>query len=211
MASPRFARRERHALCDLLLDLGPEAPTLCGDWRTRQLAAHLFVRERRPIGAVGIVVPPLEGLAEQATTRVARRDYRRLVAAVRSPGLTPWALPPVESLANSIEFLVHHEDVRRARPGWTPRVLPEPDEDLVWRRLWPMAALLVRRAGVPVRLARSDADASRTLVRGEDPVTVRGRPSELALFLLGREQVHEVDLLGPDERVARLRAADRSF
>ena len=36
------------ALCDLFEEVGPDAPTLCGDWTTRDLAAHLVMRERRP-------------------------------------------------------------------------------------------------------------------------------------------------------------------
>ena len=57
----RYARPEREALCDLLTDLGPEAPTLCAGWRTRDLAAHLVLRERRPDAAPGILLPLLAG------------------------------------------------------------------------------------------------------------------------------------------------------
>ena len=48
MSSPSLARRERHALCDLALTLGPDAPTLCGDWTVAELVAHLLVRETQP-------------------------------------------------------------------------------------------------------------------------------------------------------------------
>ncbi len=37
--------------------VGPDAPTLCGDWTTRDLAAHLVLRERRPDAAAGILIP----------------------------------------------------------------------------------------------------------------------------------------------------------
>ncbi len=43
-------QRERAELCDLFDELGPDAPTLCGDWTTADLAAHLVVRERNPLG-----------------------------------------------------------------------------------------------------------------------------------------------------------------
>src|SRR5690606_1471098 len=43
------ASRERAALCDLLSRLGPDQPTLCEGWTTRDLAAHLLLRERRPL------------------------------------------------------------------------------------------------------------------------------------------------------------------
>src|SRR5690349_11008507 len=53
---PNFARTERAALCDLLVTVGPDAPTLCEGWTTRDLAAHLAVRDRRPDAAAGIVL-----------------------------------------------------------------------------------------------------------------------------------------------------------
>ena len=41
------------------------------------------------------------------------------------PGrLSPFALPGVDKLLNTTEYVVHHEDVRRAQPGWEPRALP---------------------------------------------------------------------------------------
>ena len=42
------AATERADLCDLFRAVGPDAPTLCEGWTTRDLAAHLVVRERRP-------------------------------------------------------------------------------------------------------------------------------------------------------------------
>ena len=41
------AQRERAALITTMRDVGPDHPTLCGQWSTRDLAAHLVVRERR--------------------------------------------------------------------------------------------------------------------------------------------------------------------
>src|SRR5688572_5613407 len=41
----RHARAERSALCDTLLRVGPDVSTLCGDWTSADLLAHLLVRE----------------------------------------------------------------------------------------------------------------------------------------------------------------------
>ena len=68
--------RERAELCDLFEELGPDAPTLSGEWRTLQLAAHLVVRESHPASA-GILVKPLERLLERARTRPRARTSRR--------------------------------------------------------------------------------------------------------------------------------------
>ena len=208
MTTPPLARRERHALCDLALRLGEDAPTLCGDWTAKELVVHLLVRERHPVGGAGILVPALSGLADRAMERVGRRSFSELVDQLRTPGLSVFALPPVEVIGNTLEYVVHHEDLRRAQPGWEPRELPESDEETIWRRLGPMSHALARKVDVPLRLARSDADASRTVRPGADPATVVGRPTELALFLFGRAQVRDLDLVGPPETVASLRAAD---
>jgi uncharacterized protein (TIGR03085 family) len=57
VAVPTLDDIERARLCDLLDDLGPDAPTLIEPWRTRDVAAHLVLRERDPIAAPGLVLP----------------------------------------------------------------------------------------------------------------------------------------------------------
>jgi hypothetical protein len=44
-------------LCDLLELLGPDADTLLAPWCTRDLAAHLYLRERDPLAGPGLVLP----------------------------------------------------------------------------------------------------------------------------------------------------------
>ncbi|MDO9455091.1 TIGR03085 family metal-binding protein [Nocardioides sp.] len=206
--SPTLARRERRDLCDLALDLGPDVPTLCGGWDARQLLAHLYVREHRPLGGLGIAVPPLSRLTDQAMERAGREEFARLVGKVRTPGLTPFALRPVEVLANTLEYVVHHEDLRRAQAGWTPRVLDPDDLDAVWRSIRLAGRMLVRPAGVPVSIRRTDTDAVATLRGGEPSVVVSGPVVELVMFLYGRDRVTGLTFEGRDELVDRVRAAD---
>ena len=52
-----FAAAERARLADLLLEKGPDAPTLCGGWSTRDLAAHLWLRESRPDAFAALFIP----------------------------------------------------------------------------------------------------------------------------------------------------------
>jgi uncharacterized protein (TIGR03085 family) len=209
--TPPLARRERHDLCDLALTLGEDAPTLCGEWTVKDLVAHLLVRENRPWSAVGIVVPPLSGLTERSMTRMARQELGVLVEKLRDPGLTVFRLKPVEVAANTIEYFVHHEDVRRAQPGWEPRSLDPADEDMLWKVVRVSGRMLARPVGVPLRIRRSDTGAWATLLRGEDPVVISGLPAELALFLYGRDQVRDLAFDGPDAAVARVRDADLGF
>ncbi len=208
MSTPSLARRERSDLCDTALTLGEDAPTLCGDWTAKDLVTHLLVRENRPLGAAGIAVPALSGLTDRDMASVGRQDFGVLVEKLRRPRFTPYVLPPVDRLLNTLEFFVHHEDLRRAQPGWEARRLAQRDQSRLWSAIRVGGRGLVRPAGVPVRIRRSDTGATAVLRRGEDPVVVTGLPSEIVLLLFGRDQVRDVDLEGPAARVARLRGAD---
>lgn len=206
-----FARRERLALADLAEQLGPDAPTLCGDWTTRELMAHLIVRESSPIGAPGILLKPLSGLTERETTRISARDYADLVERVRRPALLSSSnLPLFEGLANRIEHFIHHEDIRRATPGWEARTLPQKDQDALWLPLRTLGPALVRKAGVSVTLRRTDTGSRAVLRPGKDGVTVVGLPSEMVLFCYGRAQCH-VQLAGNEDAIAALQAADKGL
>ena len=52
MTTPATLERRRFA--DALLEVGPDAPTLCDGWSTRDLAAHVVLRDRRPDAAGGL-------------------------------------------------------------------------------------------------------------------------------------------------------------
>lgn len=206
-----FARRERLALADLAEQLGPDAPTLCGDWTTRELLAHLIVRESSPLGAPGILLKPLSGLTDRETARVAAWDYADLVERVRRPA--PWSpstLAPYEGLVNRIEHFIHHEDIRRAAPGWEPRELSMKDQDALWLPLRAFGKVLVRKAGVPVTLRRTDNGARTVLRMGKRGAEAAGLPSELVLFCYGREQA-QVELTGDQDAIATLTGADRGL
>lgn len=208
MGTPPFARRERHDLCDLALLLGEDAPTLAGDWTAKDLVVHLLVREGNPLASIGLVVSPLSGLTDLAMRRVGRQDFGVLVERLRDPGLTAYALRPVEVLGNTLEYFVHHEDLLRAQPGWAPRELRPADQDTIWRALRLGGPMLARSVEVPLRVRRDDGHGSFTLRRGADPVVVSGAPSELALFLYGRDQLRDLTFSGPDDAVAAVRGAD---
>ena len=54
-----IAGDERAALAAALRAAGPGAPTLCEGWTTRDLAAHLWLREHDPRVVLGLVLPDL--------------------------------------------------------------------------------------------------------------------------------------------------------
>ena len=191
--------------------LGEDAPTLCGDWTAKQLVAHLLVRENRPWAAAGIVVPPLAGLTEKSMERMARKDFGVLVEKLRDPGLNMYRLPPAEVAFNTLEYFVHHEDLRRGQPGWEPRQLDEADLGLLWKLGRGSGRLVARRVGVPFRIRRSDTGAEAVLSRGDDPVVVSGPPGEVVLFLFGRDYAQDLTFEGPPEAVTAIRGANLGF
>jgi uncharacterized protein (TIGR03085 family) len=206
--APPFARTERAALADLLHGVGPDAPTLCAGWTTYDLAAHLVIRERRPDAAAGILVAPLARWTQVVQSRARRAPYAQLVDKVRGgpPAVSPYALPGADSAANTVEMFVHHEDVRRAVPGWQPRELPVQRQDELWARLRRGGRLMFRRAGVGIELRRPSGESAT--VRGDEPrVTLIGEPSELLLYAVGRGEHALVELSGAPDDVERLATA----
>lgn len=208
---PRYARSEREALADLLLDLGPDAPTIDDGWTTRDLAAHLIVRERRPDAAGGILLPPLRGYGEVVRRRIAARPYPELVAQVRRPPVwSPLSNPLSDELVNTMEFFIHHEDVRRARSGWLPRDLPTGQQAVLWRRAALLARVALRRFPADL-LVQAPGFGERTVGRGGQRLRLIGAPGELTLFLSGRQRVARVQVDGPATPAERLRAASLGF
>lgn len=132
MAPTSFDDLERRDLCDLMDALGPDAATVLAPWTTRDLAAHLFLREHDPLAGPGLVVPgPWARLAERHRRQVATRDYGEVVAAVRSGPRGVLALGWLRRVPNLNEFFVHHEDVRRAN-GHGPRAFSAAMHAALW-------------------------------------------------------------------------------
>ena len=156
MPSSHLARTERARLCDVLTESGEVAPTLCEGWLTRDLVAHLFVRERRPVAMPGILLGgPLGQLTNRSMASALHRfGYAGLVAKVRSGPPLLWR--PFDEFVNLVEFFVHTEDVRRASPNFEPRSDAQLDAAL-WSALGRMSRLLAHRVrGAGLDLERPD-------------------------------------------------------
>ncbi len=192
-------------------EVGPDAPTLCGDWTVRDLAAHLLVRERRVDAMPGILVPALADHTEKVRRSATDRQWAHLLADVDSgpPKWSPMFL--FDAVANAAEMFVHHEDVRRAQPGWEPRTLSADDQDQLWR----IARMIGRNSyggcGVTVVFERSDSGERVTLrKRGPRTVVLRGEPSELVLHAFGRDQVR-LEIEGDESAVTELTGSKRGL
>lgn len=203
------AKRERLLLADLLESGGPDAPTLCGAWTTRDLVAHLVVRERRPDAAGGILLSPLAARLERVQAEYAARPYGELLQMFREgPGQwSPFRLKQVDEGSNLVEFFVHAEDIRRAADsGWEPRALDPALEGALWRRLELTGRVMCRRSPVGLVLRRPNG---QTVVarKGAPVVTATADPGELVLFAYGRQRVARVGLDGEEAAVTAAREA----
>ncbi len=200
--------RERAELCDLLTTLGPDAPTLCEGWLTADLVAHLVVREHDPRSGPGILIERFAGYTRKLQDATKAKGYERNVGVLRSgPPLVPWRVPGLRDLLNLNEWFVHHEDVRRANGGTRRTDRPELD-DALWAMTRQMVKLTARRLG-DHGLVLVRADGSRHVARAKSSsVELRGEPSELALYLVGRRDAADVTLDGDAAAVEALAAAN---
>jgi uncharacterized protein (TIGR03085 family) len=190
------AQRERASLVETMRSIGPDAPTLCEGWTTRDLAAHLVVRERRLDATPGIMIPLLAGYTDKVQRQVAAStDWDELLNKIASgpPTLSPFKI--LDPVANMDEMFIHHEDVRRAQGGWEPRALDAATVTALRRPLAIMARLTM--AKVPARVTpdarrrdgrrcwpRSAVDCHRRTWRAH---ALRRRPRRGATHLLRRQ------------------------
>ncbi|WP_344411876.1 TIGR03085 family metal-binding protein [Pseudonocardia ailaonensis] len=202
---------ERAALADTFDRTGPDAPTLCEGWDTRDLLAHVLVRERQPWNAGGIVVPALAPLTERGMAGYGDTPWSEMVAELRDgpPAWSPYRIGKVDELANGAEYFVHHEDARRGTEGWEPRPADPVRDGQLWALVTKMSRLLLRRSPVGVVARRPDG-TSHVLRAGPGVVTLVGEPGELVLHLFGRAAAR-VEIEGSPADVEAYRAVARGI
>ena len=190
--------RERLALCDLLLELGPDAPTLCEGWTTADLAAHLVLREH------------FRRWSDAQRAEEKAKGFPALVARLRAGApLIPWRLPRIREVFNGLEYFIHHEDVRRAN-GREPRAPAADLEALAWRMTGFSARRFARRIRpYGVELVRSDGERRR--YGSGDMATLSGPATELILYLGGRRATARVTLGGAADAAAAVRGTTMTF
>jgi uncharacterized protein (TIGR03085 family) len=204
------AQRERSALVETMRSVGPGAPTLCGDWTTRDLAAHLVVREGRLDATPGIAIPFLAGYTDKVQRQVAASaEWDELLDKIASgpPIFSPFKI--LDPFANMGEMFIHHEDVRRAQPGWEPRPLDDATVKALGRGLSIMARLTLAKAPARVSLRTPEGKTLATVGRGPE-LTVTGEPQEVLLFISGRDAVR-LEFDGDAALVDAVRASRRGL
>ena len=183
--------RERREVCDLLLELGPDAPTLCEGWTTADLAAHLVLREHFHRWSD----------AQRAVEKA--KGLPAIVARLRAGApLIPWRLPGIRSVFNGLEYFIHHEDVRRAN-GRDPRAPMADLEALSWRMVGYSARSVARRIR-PYGIELVLPGGRRRRYGSGEIVTLTGPATEFVLYLGGRRSAARVTLSGAPDAVAAL-------
>jgi len=200
---------EREQLCELMTDMGPDAPTLLEPWTTRDLAAHLVLRKHDYIAAPGLVVPGVwSRFAERRRRALAEADYTTLVTTIRSG--PPWGffrVGWVRRVPNLNEFYIHHEDVRRAQ-GLGQRINGDDLDEALWRNVCLARRFLARRLdGLGLDLARIGTSEIARARRGTPTARLTGAPGELLLYLFGRQRAANVEISGSREAVERVERA----
>lgn len=202
-----FSSAERAKMVALFHKLGPDAPTLCEGWTTRDLAVHLWVRENRPDAAAGIFVNALSGRLEKESRKVAERDFDDLVD---DWGRGPAAYNPVrfvDAQQNFVEHFVHHEDIRRAN-GMGPRDFSAHIKQQMHSYLKLLAKVALRKSERPVILQPEGlprivaADTHGVADKGDAVVRVSGEVGELILWSFGRDAA-EVKIEGEAEAIVK--------
>jgi uncharacterized protein (TIGR03085 family) len=203
VAEVLFDAVEREHLCDLLNELGPQAPTLLDPWRTHDLAAHLVLREHDLLAAPGLVVPGTWArFAERRRLALKQGEFTDLVATIRSgPPAGFFRMRWVRRFPNLNEFFVHHEDVRRAN-GSGPRRTPPAEEAALFRNVTRAAWFLGRRLrGVGLDLEWAGTHRVVTARRGQPAARLCGLPGELLLFMFGRQDAADIEITGPSDAI----------
>jgi len=201
-----WSSTERQALAETLRTADPDAPTLDEGWTVRHLLAHLVQRDHDPLANAKDQLSrrapgeekELGGLVDGARTPEGYEALRQRFLA----GPPRWSpLSWAGGRLNLLEYVVHHEDVRRGDLGAVaPRTLPDGQLLALWRQLPTVARLRYRAAPVGVTLEWPNHQVY-VVKRAEPGVVLRGQPVELALYLTGRRNAAEVGVFGEDTAV----------
>src|SRR5699024_3921461 len=144
-----FSSAQRNQLAHLFLELGPNAPTLCEGWETKDLAAHLWIRENRLDAAGGMFIPQLEARLEDLTEQTLDRDFEDVVNSWAA-GPPRW-LKPFDAQMNAMEYLIPHEDRRVDNATTAPQPLSQAAQKPLYSPLTTVAPLSVLRAAMLLR------------------------------------------------------------
>lgn len=202
-----WVETERTQLVRTLRETDPFAPTLCEGWDVRRLLAHLVLREHAPWRIAADVVrrskPGQEkNLGAEAAAAGTPQGYAALVDRFAAG---PGRLSPFRTdAANLVEYVIHHEDIRRGAGAAAARQLPAGEQQALWKQLGMMARMGYRGSPVGVELALPGS-GRRRVKAGSPSVLVSADVVELALHAMGRRAAANVSIEGGGDAVRAFR------
>lgn len=209
-----FVTAERKHLIETFERVGATAPTLCEGWDAEDLLRHLVMREIYPHRSLLSKVP-LKSADESRhlVDEIEDADYDSLLETFTEgrQRYSPLQLGLVDRAMNTLEYVIHHEDLRRAQDPPIGRVLSNSDQQRIFTHLSTMAQVLFLKAPVRVVLRAPGVGEFTALAtkRHGRTVTITGAPLELAMYAFGRDHAH-VELSGEDEALRKFEGLDRS-
>lgn len=203
---------ERRTLADLLAALTPdqwEAPSLCAEWRVRDVAAHLAMTPARApspgtmLRALVVNRGRLWSAGRDVAIAYAARSPVEIVAGIRDHAGS--RSRPVFVVPDNIllDLVVHGQDI--AVPLGITRVVPPAAGELALARLWSMGWPFHARRRFDGLAVRAD---DCTWSAGEGPA-VTGSTALLLLLMTGRPAPVD-QLRGPGAESLRRRVPQAS-
>ena len=195
----RVIAEQRLALADLLDGLTADEwdrPSLCTDWRVRDVAAHVAMAPQPPglaamLGAAARARGSFNRLNHDLAVRHAARPPGEIVAQLRQHAASR-RLPAVTNYRNIVpDVLVHSQDIAvpLGRDLPMPIAAARAAAERAWEMGWPFWAQRRLRG---VRLTATDTDWS--VGAGKE---VTGPIAALLLLLTGRTATARPHLTGP--------------
>lgn len=184
----RIVDQQRETLADLLEGLSSEeweTRTRCGDWRVRDVAAHLTVAARFTYGQVVREMLRARGdwnrMIHDSAVREAERPVAEIVANLRSTIGSRRLAPTTSPREPLLDLLVHGQDIALAlgRSREMPPAAARDSADRVWTMRFPPRPWPLPKA----RLVATDIAWTRG--EGEE---ISGPISALLLLLTGRTE-----------------------
>lgn len=213
----RWMDHERIALMETFRAADPGAATLCEGWNVRRLLAHLVMREHAPwkqlLDAVARPEPGQEKrLGQVVGAAETDAGYDQLLARFAAGTGAANPMTWLGDSAQLVEYVIHHEDVRRGGGNNLPRSLPAGQLEALWAKLPLMARMTYRRCPVAVTIATKNHPAvpvhKGAVRRGATwpgVVLVAGDPVEVALYISGRQRAANVEVTGSEAALAAFR------
>jgi len=201
----------RREFADVCAEVGPDAPTLCDGWTTRDLVIHMVLIEGRWDSWFGVMLGKRSRIVrdyyDRLVDRERSREWTALVDRIRTgPRFTPLRSQRVRDRMMPREYLIHTEDVRRAN-GIDVAVSAEA-QDVAWTRLPGLAKrFLLTAAPYGLHLRRPDG-STMVIASGTPIATLEGEPLELLLHVFGRTAGTRVELTGDPDAIAAVHVRD---